>query len=100
LCVISISFFIFPWLVVVGDLFRDLEKEWQDYSRSRQSEGDPSVPKDLWEELADIGEEFVEFLEMVRYRCCCCCCFEIVHSVSPLDVDGLVILPFYLRVLI
>ena len=41
----------------LGDLFRDLENEWQ---KSRPRNGEP---KSLWEELADIGEEFVEFLE-------------------------------------
>jgi curved DNA-binding protein CbpA len=41
----------------LGDLFRDLENEWQ---RTRPNGGEP---KGLWEELADIGEEFVEFLE-------------------------------------
>lgn len=39
----------------LGDLFRDLESEWK-----KKGSGEP---KDLWEELADIGEEFVEFLE-------------------------------------
>jgi DnaJ-class molecular chaperone len=39
----------------LGDLFRDLENEWK-----KKGSGEP---KDLWEELADIGEEFVEFLE-------------------------------------
>lgn len=41
----------------LGDLFRDLEKEWQ---TARPGDGEP---KSLWEELADIGEELVEFLE-------------------------------------
>eukprot|EP00890_Picochlorum_soloecismus_P004982 jgi/Picsp_1/5485/NSC_02844-R1_chaperone protein len=41
----------------LGDLFRDLETEW------KKSRGTSSEPKGLWEELADIGEEFVEFLE-------------------------------------
>lgn len=42
-----------------GDLFRDLEQEWA------TSQGTSGEPKGLWEELADIGEEFVEFLEKV-----------------------------------
>ena len=42
---------------LAGDLFRDLETEW------KKSRGTSSEPKGLWEELADIGEEFVEFLE-------------------------------------
>lgn len=42
---------------IAGDLFRDLETEW------KKSRGTSSEPKGLWEELADIGEEFVEFLE-------------------------------------
>ena len=37
---------------------RDLEKEWGD-RKKRRGKQDAS----LWEELADIGEEFVEFLE-------------------------------------
>ncbi|WPT16285.1 Chaperone protein DnaJ [Picochlorum sp. SENEW3] len=41
----------------LGDLFRDLEQEWA------TSQGTSGEPKGLWEELADIGEEFVEFLE-------------------------------------
>jgi len=41
----------------LSDLFRDLEDEWQ---KTRPASGEP---KSLWEELADIGEEFVEFLE-------------------------------------
>lgn len=41
----------------LGDLFRDLENEWKNKSKNSNE------PKDLWEELADIGEEFVEFLE-------------------------------------
>jgi molecular chaperone DnaJ len=41
-----------------GALFDDLEKEWKERRRRRQKE-----PQSLWEELADIGEEFVEFLE-------------------------------------
>jgi hypothetical protein len=42
---------------IAGDLFRDLETEW------KRSRGTSTEPKGLWEELADIGEEFVEFLE-------------------------------------
>lgn len=44
-----------------GDFFNDLEKEWGDYSKRRGREA--AGPKSLWEELADIGEELVEFLE-------------------------------------
>ncbi|XP_077217101.1 chaperone DnaJ-domain superfamily protein isoform X2 [Tasmannia lanceolata] len=42
------------------DFFRDLQKEFQNWEASADSQG---KPKSLWEELADIGEEFVEFLE-------------------------------------
>ncbi|XP_058099341.1 uncharacterized protein LOC131243780 isoform X2 [Magnolia sinica] len=42
------------------DLFRDLQTEFQNWEASAGSQG---KPKSLWEELADIGEEFVEFLE-------------------------------------
>ncbi|KAI5060333.1 hypothetical protein GOP47_0024753 [Adiantum capillus-veneris] len=40
----------------LGDFFRDLEADFQ----KKVSTG---KPKSLWEELAEIGEEFVEFLE-------------------------------------
>ncbi|KAI3987067.1 hypothetical protein MKX01_036857 [Papaver californicum] len=43
-----------------GDFFRDLQVEYQNWEASAASQG---KPKSLWEELADIGEEFVEFLE-------------------------------------
>lgn len=52
------------------NLINDLGKEWSEYSRQR-SETSSDGPKSLWEELADIGEEFVEFLEKVS------CLFEI-----------------------
>ncbi|KAL5973395.1 hypothetical protein ACLOJK_030045 [Asimina triloba] len=42
------------------DFFRDLQKEFQNWEADTSSQG---KPKSLWEELADIGEEFVEFLE-------------------------------------
>ncbi|KAK3007367.1 hypothetical protein RJ639_016043 [Escallonia herrerae] len=42
------------------DLFRDLQVEFQNWEASAASQ---AKPKSLWEELADIGEEFVEFLE-------------------------------------
>ncbi|KAF6150305.1 hypothetical protein GIB67_034004 [Kingdonia uniflora] len=41
--------------ITIEDLFRDLQAEFQSGSQGK--------PKSLWEELADIGEEFVEFLE-------------------------------------
>jgi hypothetical protein len=40
--------------------FRDLDK---DLSERRRRRGKADQPMSLWEELADIGEEFVEFLE-------------------------------------
>lgn len=42
------------------DFFRDLQTEFQNWEASAGSQG---KPKSLWEELAEIGEEFVEFLE-------------------------------------
>jgi len=39
-----------------------LEREWGDYSK-RRGRPETAGPKSLWEELADIGEELVEFLE-------------------------------------
>ncbi|KAI4382386.1 hypothetical protein MLD38_008360 [Melastoma candidum] len=42
------------------DFFRDLQDEFRNWESSVSSEG---KPKSLWEELAEIGEEFVEFLE-------------------------------------
>ena len=41
----------------LGDLFRDIENEWE---RTRPAGGEP---KSLWEELADIGEELLDYLE-------------------------------------
>ncbi|KAL9235326.1 hypothetical protein vseg_010091 [Gypsophila vaccaria] len=43
-----------------GDFFKDLQEEFRNWEASAASQG---KPKGLWEELADIGEEFVEFLE-------------------------------------
>ncbi|KAH9622623.1 hypothetical protein KSS87_019254 [Heliosperma pusillum] len=43
-----------------GDFFKDLQEEFQNWEASASSQG---KPKSLWEELADIGEELVEFLE-------------------------------------
>lgn len=43
-----------------ADLFRDLQAEYQNWEADINSQ---EKPKSLWEELADIGEEFVEFLE-------------------------------------
>eukprot|EP00746_Dinoflagellata_sp_MGD_P004733 gnl/MRDRNA2_/MRDRNA2_109160_c0_seq1.p1 gnl/MRDRNA2_/MRDRNA2_109160_c0~~gnl/MRDRNA2_/MRDRNA2_109160_c0_seq1.p1 ORF type:complete len:373 (+),score=70.89 gnl/MRDRNA2_/MRDRNA2_109160_c0_seq1:95-1120(+) len=45
-----------------ADFFRDLEKDWAEM-RDRGAKRRGSAPKSLWEELEDIGEEFVEFLE-------------------------------------
>ncbi|KAK9176094.1 hypothetical protein WN944_028107 [Citrus x changshan-huyou] len=42
------------------DFFKDLQEEFQNWEASASSQG---KPKSLWEELAEIGEEFVEFLE-------------------------------------
>ncbi|MQL84379.1 hypothetical protein Taro_016892 [Colocasia esculenta] len=42
------------------DFFRDLQTEFQNWEANARSQ---EKPKSLWEELADIGEEFVEFLE-------------------------------------
>jgi sugar phosphate isomerase/epimerase len=47
---------------------RDLEREWGSYSAGRR--GQSSEPRSLWEELADVGEELVEFLEKVGVVCC------------------------------
>eukprot|EP01018_Ginkgo_biloba_P033801 Gb_38865 [translate_table: standard] len=42
------------------DFFRDLQSEFQNWEANVDSQG---KPKSLWEELAEIGEDFVEFLE-------------------------------------
>lgn len=44
----------------IEDFFRDIQSEFKNWEASVGSQG---KPKSLWEELADIGEEFVEFLE-------------------------------------
>ncbi|GAA0168717.1 chaperone [Lithospermum erythrorhizon] len=46
--------------ITLGDFFRDLQEEFNNWEASVDSQG---KPKGLWEELAEIGEEFVEFLE-------------------------------------
>ncbi|XP_047339124.1 chaperone protein DnaJ isoform X2 [Impatiens glandulifera] len=43
-----------------GDFFRDLQEEYRNWEETSSSQG---KPKSLWEELAEIGEEFIEFLE-------------------------------------
>ncbi|XP_059430725.1 uncharacterized protein LOC132164265 isoform X2 [Corylus avellana] len=42
------------------DFLRDLQGEFQNWEATAASQG---KPKSLWEELAEVGEEFVEFLE-------------------------------------
>ncbi|KAJ0245954.1 Chaperone DnaJ-domain superfamily protein [Hirschfeldia incana] len=44
----------------LGDFFKDLQEEFNNWEASASSQG---KPKSLWEELGEIGEEFVEFLE-------------------------------------
>ncbi|KAE9585993.1 hypothetical protein Lal_00009921 [Lupinus albus] len=44
----------------LGDFFKDLQDEFRNWEANAASQG---KPKSLWEELAEIGEEFVEFLE-------------------------------------
>ncbi|KAF5208300.1 Chaperone dnaj-domain superfamily protein [Thalictrum thalictroides] len=46
--------------ITIGDLFKDIQAEFKNWDASVGSQG---KPKSLWEELADIGEDFVEFLE-------------------------------------
>ncbi|KZV23740.1 hypothetical protein F511_31760 [Dorcoceras hygrometricum] len=46
--------------ITLGDFFRDLQEEFRNWEASDTSQ---AKPKSLWEELAEIGEEFVEFLE-------------------------------------
>ncbi|KAJ8550800.1 hypothetical protein K7X08_000170 [Anisodus acutangulus] len=43
-----------------ADFFKDLQEEYRNWEAYVDSAG---KPKSLWEELAEIGEEFVEFLE-------------------------------------
>ncbi|XP_054814728.1 uncharacterized protein LOC129315187 isoform X2 [Prosopis cineraria] len=42
------------------EFFKDLQEEFRNWEANSTSQG---KPKSLWEELAEIGEEFVEFLE-------------------------------------
>lgn len=44
----------------LGSFFNDLQEEFRRWEGNSVSQG---KPKSLWEELAEIGEEFVEFLE-------------------------------------
>ncbi|KAL3358612.1 hypothetical protein AABB24_015623 [Solanum stoloniferum] len=43
-----------------ADFFKDLQEEFRNWESNVASTG---KPKSLWEELAEIGEDFVEFLE-------------------------------------
>eukprot|EP00850_Spirogloea_muscicola_P006954 SM000034S12708 [mRNA] locus=s34:284792:286477:+ [translate_table: standard] len=42
----------------IGDFFADLQKDLERRSAARREK-----PKSLWEEISELGEEFVEFLE-------------------------------------
>ncbi|CAN8253312.1 unnamed protein product [Cochlearia groenlandica] len=46
--------------ITIGDFFKDLQEEFNNWEAGASSQG---KPKSLWEELSEIGEEFVEFLE-------------------------------------
>ncbi|KAL2332152.1 hypothetical protein Fmac_019733 [Flemingia macrophylla] len=46
--------------ITIEDFFKDLQEEFRNWEANVASQG---KPKSLWEELAEIGEEFVEFLE-------------------------------------
>ncbi|KAF7823698.1 dnaJ-like protein subfamily B member 8 isoform X1 [Senna tora] len=46
--------------ITIEDFFKDLQEEFRSWEANSASQG---KPKSLWEELAEIGEEFVEFLE-------------------------------------
>ncbi|KAI9079350.1 hypothetical protein K1719_038649 [Acacia pycnantha] len=46
--------------ITIEDFFKDLQEEFRNWEANSTSQG---KPKSLWEELAEIGEEFVEFLE-------------------------------------
>ncbi|KAI3678277.1 hypothetical protein L6452_37564 [Arctium lappa] len=46
--------------ISLGDFLRDLQEEYRNWEATAPSQ---AKPKSLWEELAEIGEEFVEFLE-------------------------------------
>ncbi|XP_006359559.1 chaperone protein DnaJ isoform X1 [Solanum tuberosum] len=46
--------------ITIADFFKDLQEEFRNWESNVASTG---KPKSLWEELAEIGEDFVEFLE-------------------------------------
>ncbi|KAI3750100.1 hypothetical protein L2E82_20725 [Cichorium intybus] len=46
--------------ISLGDFLRDLQEEYKNWEATAPS---GAKPKSLWEELGEIGEEFVEFLE-------------------------------------
>ncbi|KAM2056854.1 hypothetical protein FF2_029105 [Malus domestica] len=46
--------------ITIEDFFKDIQEEFQNWEASASSQG---KPKSLWEELGEIGEELVEFLE-------------------------------------
>lgn len=60
-----------------GAFFDDLEKEWKERRQRRQKE-----PQSLWEELADIGEEFVEV--GCRRRFCAISLVRLLRLSEPL----------------
>ncbi|KAH6795935.1 hypothetical protein C2S51_036921 [Perilla frutescens var. frutescens] len=47
-------------LRITEDFFRDLQEEFRNWEATVDTQG---KPKSLWEELTEIREEFVEFLE-------------------------------------
>ncbi|VFQ76672.1 unnamed protein product [Cuscuta campestris] len=46
--------------ITLEDFFKDLQEELRNWEANLASQG---KPKSLWEELEEIGEEFIEFLE-------------------------------------
>nr|GEX86975.1 hypothetical protein [Tanacetum cinerariifolium] len=46
--------------ISLGDFLKDLQEEYRNWEASAPKQ---AKPKSLWEELGEIGEEFVEFLE-------------------------------------
>ncbi|KAL5814565.1 hypothetical protein ACOSQ4_025206 [Xanthoceras sorbifolium] len=46
--------------ITLEDFFKDIQEEFRNWEASASLQG---KPKSLWEELSEIGEEFVEFLE-------------------------------------
>lgn len=57
-----------PTLSLAADVLRDIEREIAAYLEKRRKRQGKTGPTSFWDDLAGVGEEFVEFLESVSLR--------------------------------